>query len=489
MKIVMEYLMTAFSLFLALGSSCVISATMAADGPLVPDSSLEQIWNTASPLSEAVNVELTFKEGDDEKLAKIIEGDNVERLREISVMPDSYMNYRLKVVSSNLPDFGFGFSMKGIPIIHYAAMCKALRCFKFLLLNGANPRELVSFSMIPMTPNMRINLDCASFAGFGGEFEILKILEERGMDCRRNLGFWFFAGLAHQNVLLNKLLKKVYYDQGYQCLNMALFGIIMGNYVKEFTPQKTDFAWWGKVIQEAQKNDLPFNDLLCVAVRRDQDKIGEWLISKGADINAKYQIDRSLLMLAIEWNSSKMFDILIEAGANVNLGSIYGDRPLHAASVGKIEMFKTLISKGADISVSDNAYMTPLHIAAMNGSLEIADILITKNADVNAPGPMLQTPLHCAATRDMVEFLISKEAKVNAIDGLGRTPLHCAAEYGFPIEVCAALIKAGADIHAKDENGRTPFDIASEFGASTELLDILNPQGANHSVISEQSEQ
>ncbi len=334
--------MKPFSLFLALGSSFVISVAMAADCHLVPDSSLEQIRNTASPLSEAVNVELTFKEGDDEKLAKIIEGDNVERLQKIS---DSYMNYRMKVVSSNLPDFGFGFSMKGLPIIHYAAMCKALRCFKFLLLNGANPRELVSFSMIPMTPNMRINLDCVSFAGFGGELEILKILEERGMDCRRNLGFWFLAGLAHQNVLLNKLLKKVYYDQGYQCLNMVLFGIIMGNYVKEFTTQKPGFAWWGKVIQEAQKNDLPFNDLLCVAVRRDQDKIGEWLVTKGADINAEYQIDRSLLMLAVEWNSSKMFDILIEAGANVNFGSIYGDRPLHAASVGKIEMFKTLISK------------------------------------------------------------------------------------------------------------------------------------------------
>lgn len=143
--------MKPFSLFLALGSSFVISAAMAADCHLVPDSSLEQIRNTASSLSEAVNVELTFKEGDDEKLAKIIEGDNVERLQKIS---DSYMNYRMKVVSSNLPDFGFGFSMKGLPIIHYAAMCKALRCFKFLLLNGANPRELVSFSMIPMTPNM-----------------------------------------------------------------------------------------------------------------------------------------------------------------------------------------------------------------------------------------------------------------------------------------------------------------------------------------------
>ena len=181
----------------------------------------------------------------------------------------------------------------------------------------------------------------------------------------------------------------------------------------------------GELIQESGQNDLLFNDLLCLAVRQDQDKIGKWLISKGADISAR-----------------------------------------------------------------DNSYMTPLHIAVENDAYEIAEILIAIGANVNAPGSLFRTPLYFATSKRMCEFLISKGAAINVRDMLSAmTPLHCAAEYGFPIEVCAALIKAGADIHTKDENGRTPFDIASEFGASSEVLDILNPQGANHSVISEQSEQ
>lgn len=407
-------------------------------------------------------------------------------MQEKSITPAFDFDHKIVVVSGNPSHFGDGFLMKRIPIVHYAAMRKAMLCFKFLLINGANPEELVSFSGMPMSPwNIRAVFDCASFAGFGSEFEMLKILEERGMDCRRNLGFWFFAGLAHQN----ERLEQAYDDQDYQYLNMMLFGIIMGNYVKEFTPQKPGFAWWGDLIQSAQQNDLAFNDLLCVAVKGDQNKIGEWLISKGANVNAKYMLGFTPLCFAIQWNSKKMFGLLIDKNANINIGSDYGDMPLHLASSdpSKTEMFKILVSKGADIKAKDSSAMTPLHIAAGGNCLEIAEILIEKGADVNAPGSMLQTPLHCATTGDMVEFLISKGAKINARDGLGRTPLHCAAEYGLPIEVYAALIKAGADINAKDENGRTPFDIANEFGATSEVLDILNPQGANPIVTSGQS--
>ena len=235
--------MKLFSLFSCLGSLGMISATMAADLGSMSTYLLDQSQSSVSFLTETVDLEISFNKVEDEELAKIIKADDVEQLKKKTISPTFNVDHVMVPVSSNLGLFNGAYSLASIPIIHYAAMTKATRCLKFLLLSGADPVYRVRFNLYPRILHpMMVDFDCAAFAGFGGNIEILKILEEEnGMDYSHNPGFWFFAGLGHQN----ELLEQVYSDQDYQYLNMMLFGMIMGNYVEEFNPQKPGFAWWG----------------------------------------------------------------------------------------------------------------------------------------------------------------------------------------------------------------------------------------------------
>ena len=85
------------------------------------------------------------------------------------------------------------------------------------------------------------------------------------------------------------------------------------------------------------KHKTPFD----IAVEKDSIKMGEFLISKGADINVK-----DILLQNI--NSS--FSIIVIQSKERNL-NINNQKPLHfAVQNDSINMMELLISKGADIN-------------------------------------------------------------------------------------------------------------------------------------------
>ena len=73
----------------------------------------------------------------------------------------------------------------------------------------------------------------------------------------------------------------------------------------------------------------------------------------------------------------EVVNLLIERGADVNLGTARGTRPLHAsAENGSVEITNALLDHGADVNLRDGGGRTPLHWAAYNGSLEIINRLL-----------------------------------------------------------------------------------------------------------------
>ena len=83
---------------------------------------------------------------------------------------------------------------------------------------------------------------------------------------------------------------------------------------------------------------------LHIAAKYDSNKIGELLISKGADINAKNIIHQNIFVLFL------IMMIQIK-GRNLNKNNY---TPLHyAAEKDSIKMAELLISKGADVNVKD----------------------------------------------------------------------------------------------------------------------------------------
>lgn len=76
--------------------------------------------------------------------------------------------------------------------------------------------------------------------------------------------------------------------------------------------------------------------------------------------------------------------ILLDAGADVNLGAPSGASPLHiAAKKDYAEVARVLLEYGADVNQPDCEGGTPIYVAAKKNSVHTARVLIEYGVDVN----------------------------------------------------------------------------------------------------------
>ena len=77
--------------------------------------------------------------------------------------------------------------------------------------------------------------DCMTISICFGEWEMMKILEERGMAKLNNPSVWEAAGLTHRNQLLKLfILHKDEIPNSKEWLQKGLEGVIKGNNLKGF---------------------------------------------------------------------------------------------------------------------------------------------------------------------------------------------------------------------------------------------------------------
>ncbi len=140
-----------------------------------------------------------------------------------------------------------------------------------------------------------------------------------------------------------------------------------------------------------------------------------------------------------------------------------GFTALHlAAKLGKEDVIKLLVKKGADISLKDERNRTPLFLAAENNNTNSITPLISKGAKVNIQDKQHKTALHYAViekAKNAVEALLQKEADPNLKDKDGKTPLHYAAQNGHR-EITTALVNNHAQRNIQDKEGKTPLHYA-----------------------------
>ncbi|MFC1605078.1 ankyrin repeat domain-containing protein, partial [Planctomycetota bacterium] len=235
----------------------------------------------------------------------------------------------------------------------------------------------------------------------------------------------------------------------------------------------------------------------------------ELLISKGADIHAKTtRQGRTKLHGVCFGGDREVVELLIRKGADIHVRDNLGMTPLYrAARGGHASIVELLIEKGADINASDNRGRTPLavarqekhvevinilrqhgaketlHGAVISGNVDAVKRLISGGHDVNSRDNEGQTPLHAAAFRDrkdVVEILIAKGADIEARDNEGTTPLLGAAARGHK-EVVEFLLAKGADIDGKNNGGATPLSLTVAYGTAihTDVIQLLLDRGAN----------
>ena len=172
------------------------------------------------------------------------------------------------------------------------------------------------------------------------------------------------------------------------------------------------------------------------------------------------------LMYAAENNLLEIMEVLINAGADVNLVKSNVNALLVAAGMVNYKCIELLIGAGANVNFADPTITLALIRAALTHTENIVsmrksiEILIKAEADVNVrfnrTRSSITTPLievaKCGSPRTL-SMLLEAGADVNF--GHGRNfPLHEAVIRNF-VENMELLIEAGVDVNQQDGDGNT----------------------------------
>ena len=103
-----------------------------------------------------------------------------------------------------------------------------------------------------------------------------------------------------------------------------------------------------------------------------------------------------MLILAIKWGQAEIAELLISAGANVNVinRADNGSTPLHWAAgatiaIPSVAIAKLLLAKGAYVDTMTRAETTPLMWAAQSkeeSALDVAELLLAHGASLHCQG-------------------------------------------------------------------------------------------------------
>ena len=242
------------------------------------------------------------------------------------------------------------------------------------------------------------------------------------------------------------------------------------------------------------KTRAQINDELVSAVMANDLDRAKAAIARGADVNAKaLGVDMTPLIVAASAGGQPMVEWLLEKGADVNAANKAGQTALIlAASGGRTAIVRLLLDKGANPGAKTIGGQTALEMAAHEGRTEVVALLTEKGARLDTKGDML-TEAGVALgldseTRKALDKNISPEQKARSRQSV--LAFIGAVERG-DAKLVAMLLDQGADLDGQDSAGDTAL-IAAAAGDKTAIaqylvgraakVDIANDQGTTSSV-------
>ncbi len=257
-------------------------------------------------------------------------------------------------------------------------------------------------------------------------------------------------------------------------------------------------------------------------------EIMKFLIDKGSVLDARDKQGATALYNAANRSETECVQLLLERGANPNIGDLEERTPLAVAKTNGTrgaQVVQLLQAAGARDEMGINyrirrndvdgvkamltaqpellnrqtssSQMTPLHIAAESGNQALVEFFVEKGAVISPLNFYRESPLHLAAATgriEIVKFLLDKGVDVNidpdinqplrygSRDGVGKvvsatgTPLFKAAATNQQA-IVTLLLERGANINHRNVAGETPLAIARLL-KKTEMIDFLIQKGA-----------
>ncbi|HEK20124.1 MULTISPECIES: ankyrin repeat domain-containing protein [unclassified Mucilaginibacter] len=229
------------------------------------------------------------------------------------------------------------------------------------------------------------------------------------------------------------------------------------------------------------------------------------IIENGADLDElSDQYRRTPLMLACEYPSKPLVDLLIEAGANVNYRTGTGETAIYIlltkaiSNFGRgmstdlkdvVKMLRKLIDHDLEVDAGiTNEGDTAINVICQAGYLAdlntlLAEELIEAGCDINKPNQYGKTPLMSFAQRGneqkygIAELLLDNNADATYVDNAGNTALIYAA--GNPDQMSAKklvsliLDKDTSTMEKVNNAGQTAMDVAIQHGNEAVLKQML----------------
>ena len=210
-----------------------------------------------------------------------------------------------------------------------------------------------------------------------------------------------------------------------------------------------------------------------VALKEYQDSIVDLLINNNINIHNVKPANKALIE-AVKQGNVKLLKSQINK-SNMDTKDEAGNTLLIiAANKNSFPIIKFLVNNGVNINEMNPVGMTALNKAIYYGHNEIANFLISKGADINLTDKRFSICPLVAAIRgnniDMGKILLEKGVNINTTDSINNfSPIMWAAMYKNK-EFVQLLLKYKPDLSIKSKYNSTVFGITND----KEILKLLN---------------